>query len=85
MFLPGERLRDIMIRKQLILSIFSHYHFPASFLRKLLERIQDMAPPMVAPELYRPQVDFPNVPYDHLLRMAADRFPERQAIIYAVY
>ena len=41
-----------------------------------------MALPMVAPELYRPQVDFPNVPYDHLLRMAADRFPERQAIIY---
>ena len=44
-----------------------------------------MALPMVAPELYRPQVDFPNVPYDHLLRMAADRFPERQAIIYTVY
>jgi long-chain acyl-CoA synthetase len=41
-----------------------------------------MTLPMVAPELYRPQVDFPNIPYDHLLRMAADRFPERQAIIY---
>lgn len=41
-----------------------------------------MTLPMVAPELFRPQVDFPNVPYDHLLRMAADRFPERQAIIY---
>jgi long-chain acyl-CoA synthetase len=26
---------------------------------------------MVAPELFRPPVDFPDVPYDHLLRTAA--------------
>jgi long-chain acyl-CoA synthetase len=37
---------------------------------------------MVAPELFRPPVDFPDVPYDHLLRTAAERTPERPAIIY---
>src|SRR5437667_3489058 len=41
-----------------------------------------MTEKMVAPELFRPPVDFPDVPYDHLLRMAADRNPDRPAIIY---
>ena len=41
-----------------------------------------MAVKMVAPELFRPPVDFPDVPYDHLLRMAASRNPDRPAIIY---
>ncbi|GHO45390.1 class I adenylate-forming enzyme family protein [Ktedonospora formicarum] len=37
---------------------------------------------MVAPELFRPPVVFPDVPYDHLLRKAAEQYPERTAIIY---
>lgn len=37
---------------------------------------------MIAPELFRPPVDFPDVPYDHLLRRAAERNPDRAAIIY---
>ncbi|HLZ60559.1 MAG TPA: AMP-binding protein [Ktedonosporobacter sp.] len=37
---------------------------------------------MIAPELFRPPVDFPDVPYDHLLRSAAARTPDRPAIIY---
>jgi len=37
---------------------------------------------MVAPELFRPLVDFPDVPYDHLVRAAAERTPDRPAIIY---
>ena len=37
---------------------------------------------MVAPELFRPVVDFPEMPYDHLLRIAAGRAPDRPAIIY---
>src|SRR5579872_5786358 len=37
---------------------------------------------MVAPELFRPPVEFPDVPYDHLLRTAAERTPDRPAIIY---
>src|SRR5216683_3210996 len=41
-----------------------------------------MSEKMVAPELFRPPVDFPDVPYDHLLRMAAYRNPDRPAIIY---
>src|SRR5437868_11677658 len=41
-----------------------------------------MSEKMVAPELFRPPVDFPDVPYDHLLRMAAVRNPDRPAIIY---
>ncbi len=41
-----------------------------------------MSEKMVAPELFRPPVDFPDVPYDHLLRMAAQRTPDRPAIIY---
>src|SRR6266566_5382309 len=46
------------------------------------ERIPNMSGKMVAPELFRPPVDFPDVPYDHLLRMAAYRNPDRPAIIY---
>jgi long-chain acyl-CoA synthetase len=41
-----------------------------------------MSEKMVVPELFRPPVDFPDVPYDHLLRMAAQRTPDRVAIIY---
>ncbi len=41
-----------------------------------------MSEKMVAPELFRPPVDFPDVPYDHLLRMAAERTPEKPAMIY---
>ena len=41
-----------------------------------------MSEKMVAPELFRPPVDFPDVPYDHLLRTAAERTPDRPAIIY---
>ncbi len=37
---------------------------------------------MFAPELFRPAVDFPEMPYDHLLRIAAGRVPDRPAIIY---
>lgn len=37
---------------------------------------------MVAPELFRPPVDIPDVPYDRLLRAAAERNPDRIAIIY---
>jgi long-chain acyl-CoA synthetase len=46
------------------------------------ERTPNMSEKMVAPELFRPPVDFPDVPYDHLLRMAAYRNPDRPAIIY---
>src|SRR5579864_787633 len=41
-----------------------------------------MSNKMAVPELFRPTVDFPDVPYDHLLRMAAFRNPDRPAIIY---
>jgi long-chain acyl-CoA synthetase len=37
---------------------------------------------MVTPELFRPPVDFPDVPYDSLVRMTAERTPDRPAIIY---
>ncbi|WP_052888489.1 AMP-binding protein [Thermogemmatispora carboxidivorans] len=37
---------------------------------------------MFAPELFRPPVEFPEVPYDHLLRRAAERNPDGRAIIY---
>src|SRR6266700_1386925 len=43
---------------------------------------QPMPEKMIAPELFRPPVDFPDVPYDHLLREAAVRNPDRPAIIY---
>src|SRR5438105_1243420 len=46
------------------------------------ERTPNMSGKMVAPELFRPPIDFPDVPYDHLLRMAAYRNPDRPAIIY---
>ena len=41
-----------------------------------------MSNKMVAPELFRPPVDFPDTPYDHLLRKAAAQNPDRPAIIY---
>lgn len=41
-----------------------------------------MTPKMALPELFRPPVDFPDVPYDTLVRIAAERTPERPAIIY---
>jgi long-chain acyl-CoA synthetase len=41
-----------------------------------------MAEKMIAPELFRPPMDFPDVPYDHLLRRAAEQNPDRPAIIY---
>src|SRR5579859_4219090 len=41
-----------------------------------------MSGSMFAPELFRPVVDFPEMPYDHLLRIAAGRAPDRPAIIY---
>ncbi len=41
-----------------------------------------MSQKMIAPELFRPPVDFPDIPYDHLLRMAASRNPDRTAMIY---
>jgi acyl-CoA synthetase (AMP-forming)/AMP-acid ligase II len=37
---------------------------------------------MFTPELFRPEVDYPDIPYDHLLRIAAERNPDRPAIIY---
>jgi long-chain acyl-CoA synthetase len=37
---------------------------------------------MVAPELFRPPMDFPDVPYDQLLCLSAERTPDRPAIIY---
>jgi long-chain acyl-CoA synthetase len=37
---------------------------------------------MFTPELFRPEVDYPVIPYDHLLRMAAERNPDRPAIVY---
>ena len=41
-----------------------------------------MSDKMYTPELFRPQVDYPDIPYDHLLRTAATRNPDRPAIIY---
>ncbi len=41
-----------------------------------------MTDKMAAPELFRPPVDFPDVPYDHLIRAAAERTPDRPAFIY---
>ncbi|GHO95848.1 long-chain-fatty-acid--CoA ligase [Reticulibacter mediterranei] len=41
-----------------------------------------MTEKMVAPELFRPPLDFPDVPYDHLVRIAAEHAPDRPAIIY---
>jgi long-chain acyl-CoA synthetase len=41
-----------------------------------------MSNKMVAPGLFRPRVDFPDIPYDHLLRMSVERNPDRTAIVY---
>jgi long-chain acyl-CoA synthetase len=41
-----------------------------------------MSQNMFSPELFRPTIDFPDVPYDHLLRDAAVRNPEHRAIIF---
>src|SRR5438270_13623534 len=41
-----------------------------------------MSQPLVAPELFRTPLDLPAIPYDHLLRLAAERVPERPAIIF---
>ncbi|GCE13234.1 class I adenylate-forming enzyme family protein [Tengunoibacter tsumagoiensis] len=41
-----------------------------------------MSEKMITPELFRPSLDFPAVSYDQLLRSAAERNPERHAIIY---
>ena len=37
---------------------------------------------MFTSELFRPEVDYPDIPYDHLLRMAAERNSDRPAIVY---
>jgi long-chain acyl-CoA synthetase len=37
---------------------------------------------MFTPELFRPEVYYPVIPYDHLLRIAAERNPDRPAIVY---
>jgi acyl-CoA synthetase (AMP-forming)/AMP-acid ligase II len=47
-----------------------------------IERTPGMSEKMVSPDLFRPPVSFPDVPYDQLLRMAAYRVPDRTAIIY---
>ena len=41
-----------------------------------------MSQPLVAPELFRTPLDLPAISYDHLLRLAAERVPERPAIIF---
>ena len=41
-----------------------------------------MSQNMFSPELFRPTIDFPDVPYDRLLRDAAARNPEHRAIIF---
>src|SRR5690242_7127837 len=41
-----------------------------------------MTEKMVAPELFRPPIEFPDVPYDHLVRTAAEHTTDRPAIIY---
>jgi long-chain acyl-CoA synthetase len=60
----------------------SHPAYASETLSVEQERTPNMSEKMVAPELFRPPVDFPDVPYDHLLRMAAYRNPDRPAIIY---
>src|SRR5215472_14115367 len=44
--------------------------------------VEVMSDNMYTPELFRPPLDFPDIPYDHLLRIAAGRNPDRLAIIY---
>jgi acyl-CoA synthetase (AMP-forming)/AMP-acid ligase II len=41
-----------------------------------------MTQQMTAPELFRSPLDLPDMPYDHLLRLAAERSPDRPAIIF---
>lgn len=41
-----------------------------------------MSEKIFAPELFRPHINFPDVPYDHHVRAAAERFPERIAMVY---
>lgn len=41
-----------------------------------------MSERMFTPELFRPVVEFPDVPYDQLLRTAAERNPDHLAIIF---
>lgn len=41
-----------------------------------------MAQKLFAPELFRPPLDLLAIPYDHLLRLSAERTPERPAIIF---
>ena len=41
-----------------------------------------MSKKMFAPELFRLPLDIPEIPYDHLLRTAAEHNPEQIAIIY---
>ncbi len=41
-----------------------------------------MSQSMFAPELFRPELDFPDIPYDHLFRQAAARNPDSKAIIF---
>jgi len=46
------------------------------------ERTPSMSEKLFAPELFRPHINFPDVPYDHHVRSAAERFPERIAMVY---
>src|SRR5947209_19548412 len=62
--------------------VASHSAYSSDMFIVEQERTPNMSGKMVAPELFRPPVDFPDVPYDHLLRMAAYRNPDRPAIIY---
>ena len=41
-----------------------------------------MTEKIFAPELFRPTVDFPEAPYDSLVRASAERVPEKPAIVY---
>lgn len=41
-----------------------------------------MTEKIFAPELFRPRVVFPNVPYDQLLRRTAEQYTDRKAIVY---
>src|SRR5579884_4034219 len=41
-----------------------------------------MSHKMIAPELFRPPVDFPALSYDMLLRQAADRYPDQPALTF---
>src|SRR5437588_4773524 len=63
-------------------TLASHSAYSSKTLKVEQERTPNMSGKLVAPELFRPPVDFPDVPYDHLLRMAAYPNPDRPAIIY---